>query len=143
MAVISMAASSSNSILPRAASNGGLSAGEIAGAFIGVISAFLLLAVATFLLYRPERSRRYISPSTELSYHHPAECSETSHIPGPALAPQTQSPVAGPSRAWPAQNEKPTVVDEKRILDLDDTSYLSRLPKQQGQYISEYKQMGQ
>jgi len=135
MAFVSMASSLPNHILPRAASNGSLGAGEIAGLVIGGISAFLALAVAAFLLYRRRRIRR-IAPRSLT-----AESSEVVHVTGLALAPHTQPSVAGPSRPSPAQKEKPGVVDEKRILGLDDASYLSRLPEQQGQYISRYEQI--
>jgi hypothetical protein len=118
MAVIPTASGSPNSIFPRTAFNGGLSKEAIVGIVTGLVGVFLSLASLVFLLCR---RRLKTKPLLSLPQHQ-----------SQSLAPHIQPSVAGPSRASPAPNEKPVVVDEKQILGLDDASYLSRLPGQQG-----------
>jgi hypothetical protein len=147
MAPLPTAPRSSDTYYRRAVSNSGLSMEAIIGLVTGCISLFSLLLAIGFLIYR---RKRFVvtSPVYHSVREQPpdAQCHVTSP-PGPGITiSQRRSilevPTASdrpsepdPSSVPRVENEKPVVVDEKRILGLDDASYLSRLPAQQGELM--------
>jgi hypothetical protein len=151
MAVISTASSSP---VLSTASKGGLRKEAIVGIVLGIVSVFLASATAVRLLYR----RREATRQASVPQHRPSQVQrevDSGSQPnvdtslynfgsqlGSTIVPVDPAPIVPPQPSEgdstsepPTQNEKPVVVDEKRILGLDDASYLSRLPEQQGEQI--------